>query len=395
MNEINSSWRCGKVGDICEPRKGKIDPKKEPSQKYIALEHIHQQTGRLLGVGDSKETTSIKAIFKAEDVLFGKLRPYLRKYWFAEFDGVCATEILPVVAKNGTDRKFLYYIFQQDKFIDYLDQKSFGTKMPRTSWKDISEYDILIPSLSEQQKIADILTSVDNAISKTQAIIEQTGKVKKGLMQKLLTKGIGHTKFKQTEVGEIPEEWRVESDFIKIKSGYGFNLSEYADEGVPLIRINNVKHGELDFDDIKFLPETYLESYHQFVLNENDLILALNRPITQKRLKIAKISKQQLPAILYQRLGKLLMDNSKYNQDYIYYYLQSEKFLEQLSATFVGSDQPFIKTSEFAKLRFSIPPIEEQNKIVDIFNSVFNKMQSEYTKLNHLHVLKKGSCKSF
>ena len=70
-----------------------------------------------------------------------------------------------------------------------------------------------IPPLPEQQKIASILSNVDNLIQKTDQIIEQTQRLKKGLMQKLLTKGIGHTKFKKTDLGEIPEEWPI----VKLK----------------------------------------------------------------------------------------------------------------------------------------------------------------------------------
>ena len=69
--------------------------------------------------------------------------------------------------------------------------------------------------LKEQQKIASILSNVDNLIQKTDQIIEQTQRLKKGLMQRLLTKGIGHTKFKKTELGEIPEEWQFELKIIR------------------------------------------------------------------------------------------------------------------------------------------------------------------------------------
>lgn len=319
------------------------------------------------------------------------LRSFQGGLEYSNYRGLVSPAYTVIKPKAPIEVSFYRQYFKSHRFINQLNSSVIGIRDGKQiSYQVFKDIEVPYPPLSEQRKIADILTSVDNAISKTEAIIKQTEKVKKGLMQQLLTKGIGHTRFKQTEIGQIPDEWKIESDFIKIKSGYGFNLSEYTEEGIPLIRINNVKYGELDFDDIKFLPETYLESYHQFVLSENDLILALNRPITQNRLKIAKVSKQDLPAILYQRIGKLLLDKSQYNQDYIYYYLQSEKFLEQLSATFVGSDQPFIKNSEFAKLIFVIPPIEEQAKIADIFNSVFNKIRTEYRKLNQLYVLKKG-----
>ena len=80
---------------------------------------------------------------------------------------------------------------------------------PNVNAEQYSYMPIPYPSLKEQQKIASILSNVDELIQKTEQIIEQTQRLKKGLMQRLLTKGIGHTKFKKTELGEIPEEWQI------------------------------------------------------------------------------------------------------------------------------------------------------------------------------------------
>jgi len=278
VNSQTSSWQLKKLEDICEVRKGKFDPKKEPNTIYIGLEHIEQQTGRLLGTGDSGETTSIKSIFKTGDVLFGKLRPYLRKYWFATFDGVCATEILPLTPKKGIDSKFLFYIIQQDKFVDYLDQKSYGTKMPRTSWKEMAEYNINLPPLSEQRKIAAILSSVDEAIEKTEAIIEQTEKVKKGLMQQLLTKGIGHTKFKKTEIGEIPEEWEVlvVKDVANTTSGGtpSRNKPEYFNGSIPWIKTGELKEKYI-YDTEEKITEEAVKNSSAKLVPKNSVIVAM------------------------------------------------------------------------------------------------------------------------
>lgn len=196
--------------------------------------------------------------------------------------------------------------------------------------------------------------------------------------------------FKRTEIIDIPIEWEVHRGFIKIRSGFGFKLNEYTQDGIPLIRINNIKHGELDLDDVVFLPQRYLESYNQFVLEENDLLLALNRPITQGKLKIARIKKENTPAILYQRIGKLEMDENLYDSGYIYHYLQSKQFMKLLEATFVGSDQPFIKNGEFAKLPIIIPPVIEQQKIAAILSSVDETIEKTEAIVKQIEKVKKG-----
>ncbi|MBE2941295.1 hypothetical protein HPK04_11805, partial [Anoxybacillus flavithermus] len=107
--------------------------------------------------------------------------------------------------KENTDFDWVFYSLVHKNVIPFIN----GGTRAKLNQSDLRILPIAIPPLAEQRKIAAILSSVDEAIEKTEAIIEQTEKVKKGLMQQLLTKGIGHTKFKKTEIGEIPEGWEV------------------------------------------------------------------------------------------------------------------------------------------------------------------------------------------
>ena len=106
-----------------------------------------------------------------------------------------------------------------------------------------------MPPLPEQRKIAAILSSVDDAIEKTQAVIDQVQAVKRGLMQELLTRGLPgrHTRFKQTEIGEIPESWELLSLGQLIDDGPNNGLyrpqQEYG-EGTPIVRIDAFDNGD-------------------------------------------------------------------------------------------------------------------------------------------------------
>jgi len=129
----------------------------------------------------------IKNRFSKGDVLFGKLRPYLRKYFFANFDGVCSTEIWAIRAKeNVCRRKFLFYIIQSHSF-NLAANVTSGTKMPRSDWKYVSEVPFALPSLQEQRKIAAVLNSCDKEIEVLRSKLKVLKQQKKGLMQKLLT----------------------------------------------------------------------------------------------------------------------------------------------------------------------------------------------------------------
>ncbi|MDM1708313.1 restriction endonuclease subunit S [Thiopseudomonas alkaliphila] len=168
----------------------------------------------------------------------------------------------------------------------------------------------------------------------------------------------------------VPEGWKesVFGEAFNIKTGIGFKYAEYADEGIPLVKIDNVSHGYIKWENISYLPEDYLVQHADLILKEGDIVVALNRPITQGKLKIARIQAGDFPSILYQRVGKIYPITDKTNQDYFYYGLEPLifKFVKRKS---IGSDQPFISTTELKKIKLLIPPLPEQKKIAQILST--------------------------
>jgi len=154
---------------------------------YVGLEHIEQNTGRLLAFGSSDNISSAKNVFESGDVLFGKLRPNLRKYWKADRSGICSTDILVLKCQRGLIEDFLFAIVQSEPFLSFAENDAAGTKMPRTSWKRLETIECAIPPLNEQHRIAEIFSSADDFIVKQKAILEQQTRLKKGLMDDLLT----------------------------------------------------------------------------------------------------------------------------------------------------------------------------------------------------------------
>jgi len=303
---------------------------------------------------------------------------------------ICSTGFAVLSCGRNFDPKYILQFLFSDKVIDQCTSMMSGGQYPALNTTQVSKIKITAPSLPEQQKIASILSKVDEQIEKTEQIIEKSEILKKGLMQKLLTKGIGHTKFKKTELGEIPEEWEV-CKFVKymdIKSGKGFKSEEYSESGIKLLRIDNVSHGKIVWDTIAYLPHEYAKKHQDLVLEEGDILLALNRPITQNKLKIGILKLDDLPSILYQRVGKIIF-NKEVNSHYVYYCLTN--FLPTfISKKAVGSDQPFINLTDLRKMTFFAPNEIEQQKIASILSKVDSQIQDNHNYLNQLQELKKG-----
>lgn len=243
FRDFNDAWEEDELGNIIEISKNKYNPLKcEETYKCIELENISQGTGQLLGCFNSKDQQSVKNKFDTGQVLFGKLRPYLRKYWLAEFEGVCSSEIWVLEGKKILNQ-FLYYVIQTDKF-NFISNISSGSKMPRADWSYMSEYPFYVPSLEEQEKIASFFSLIDKKIELQTEKVEELKNYKKGIMQKIFSQEL---RFKDENGNEYPSwtKCKIYDCFVE-RSEKGFEdlelLSVSMERGV-------IKRSEIESKD--------------------------------------------------------------------------------------------------------------------------------------------------
>ena len=293
---------------------------------------------------------------------------------------------------ENVNKLFLFYLLCLGNYRIKMQSYGRGTTVKMLDSKEFGGLYLNLPPLPEQKKIASILTSVDKVIETTQKQIDKLQDLKKATMNELLTKGIDHTEFKDSELGRIPKSWEFNQfDMIlNIIAGKGFELREYSESGVRLLRIDNVSWGEILWDSCAYLPNDYLEREKKLVLKEGDLLLALNRPITQGKLKIAKCGSSDVPSILYQRVGKISSkDEGKCSNDFAFYLLQ-QYLPEFIKGESVGSDQPFINLTSLRSLVLPIPDRLEQLKVVKLLKSIDTKNYNLTQKLTKTQSLKKS-----
>ncbi|MCB9844358.1 MAG: restriction endonuclease subunit S [Phycisphaeraceae bacterium] len=344
--------------------------------------------------GSADEVSSQKTKFERGDILFGKLRPYLKKVAQVDRAGVCSTDVLAIRPRPGTDPRFLLGVLSNDETIHFATSTSAGTKMPRTSWASLSEYPVLLPPLPEQKKIAAILSSVDDAIRATQAVIDQTRRVKEGLLQELLTRGIGpdgkpHTRFKQTEIGEIPEEWEVYAfgDLCGGRGYYGANVPKqpFNQHWPRYVRITDIdEDGRLRPDEPASIDPSEAAPY---MLNDGDILLARSGATVGK----AFMYRSALgPCAHAGYLVKFSADTRVADPGFLFQYLQSQTFSEWVRASARAGAQPNINAQEYAALRLGVPPIEEQRLIVARCESVDASLAEAHAMVASLAHVKSG-----
>lgn len=161
LEKIPLTWKIGKIDDIAIQKKAKINLDTSLEEfNYIGLEHMPQGNIGLNNWESSNKVSGNKSLFENGDILFGKLRPYFKKVGIAPVPGICSTDILVINSKIDYYKSYLFLQLIQDSFIKYTSNTATGTRMPRTSWKLISNYEIILPNKEVIIKFDEIISPI-------------------------------------------------------------------------------------------------------------------------------------------------------------------------------------------------------------------------------------------
>ncbi|WMX16334.1 restriction endonuclease subunit S [Aureispira sp. CCB-E] len=276
-----------------------------------------------------------------------------------------------------------------------------GSGHPKINKTELRQLITIVPPLQEQKKIAEILSTVDEKIDLVQSNIEATQALKKGLMQQLLTKGIGHTEFKASKLGEIPLDWEVvkigelkqQQVFSKIQDGNHGELhptaSDFVEEGIPFIMANCItKLNQLKIDLAKRISIDQYNSLRIGFTKTNDVLLTHKGTVGLTALIKKEHGNLMLtPQVTLYRIG----DESRIIKDYLYYYFQSEIFQKIIDKYSKQSTRAYIGIIAQQKLPIILPSnIQEQKKIAEILSTVDEKLDILQEKKAAYQAMKKG-----
>lgn len=272
--EMPSGWELLRIGDLCKPASLSVQVSDDEDYNLLGVRwygngcHSHSRTK-----GSELKTRVLNRV-RASQIVYNKM--WVSKGAFAvvprDLDGAHATTEYPSfdVRLDRLDPNFIEHYMRQEAFKeDAILLCKGSTSRARLNPSDFLDMTIWLPPLSEQRRIVEILSSADESIAATRAVIEQTRKVKQGVLERLLTKGIGHTRFKETEIGEIPKGWEVKpvDELCVLSNGNGFRPPDWSDKGLPIIRIQNLNGGK----NFNYFDGTPLDKW---LINPGDLLFA-------------------------------------------------------------------------------------------------------------------------
>lgn len=368
-----------------------------PFPKYTKKRKAADYSGKLFCEGDS---------------LFARITPCTENGKAAFVDdmetdiGIGSTEY----AVLSPDRErihplYLYYLAKSHPVRNYAISRMRGStgrqRVPFSVFR--KELDVSLPPLSEQRKIASILYTVDEGIQKTDQITRKLKRVNRGIRQDILSFGVneeGELRTsseevtegrKETEWDTVPNSWQVKelSSVCSLQVGYAFKSKWYKDEGnVRVLRGANVGYGEPDWSETRYLEEDRVPEYEEYRLKEGDMIIGMDRPLTNSGFKLSTISDEDIPSLLVQRVGRFRPEGCDSN--YLNVVLNDWRYQKQVIRRGQGMDIPHISKSDILAPKVPIPSEAEQKRIAQIYATQQEKVEKERELLNEFKCLKQG-----
>lgn len=392
LGEIPVEWEVKKVFEVINVNPENISNSTHGNYliRYIDIESV--SNGKIKAYKDLlfKEAPSrAKRKVQKDDVLLSTVRPYLKA--FAKVKDkhdnlVCSTGFAVLRASEVMNSEFIFQFIFSDLFLNKLLSQMRGSNYPAVNTGDVEVAYFLVPPLKEQHKIAEILSTVDVQIENTDQRISKTKELKKCLMQQLLTKGIGHTEFKKTELGEIPVKWEVKRlEEVTNYVDYRGKTPTKCESGILLITAKNIKNGYIDYDVSK---EFILESDYDEVMRrgkplKGDVLFTTEAPLGN----VAQVDNENIA--LAQRVIKF-SGNKGLDNTFLKYYMLGEMFQSVLLIKATGSTVKGIQGKQLHKINIVLPDLVEQQRIADIISSVDEQIESFEKEKEKYIELKKG-----
>ncbi|MGF1763793.1 restriction endonuclease subunit S [Aliivibrio kagoshimensis] len=290
---------------------------------------------------------------------------------------------------KSVDSDYLLWTLRSNKIKNELARKSGGSALQEIALGSLRKIVLPIPPLSEQRKIAKILSTWDKTISTTEKLIETSKQQKKALMQQLLT---GKKRLVNPETGKVFQgEWGSKSpvSLFKLFSGFAFKSTDAKDSGAKWLKIANVGIGEIKWDADSFLPEYFLSEHKKFVLTKGDIVVALTRPTLGNRLKVARLTKDSDTSLLNQRVAKIVCKDNV-DSEFIFQVLRSDQFAYRINVGLLGTDPPNLSIKVLEDFEILVPPYLEQQKIASVLTVADKEIEVLETKLSHFKQEKKA-----
>ena len=368
------------LNDVAKFVTSKIEISEIDETNYISTENMLPNKGGVIEASSLPDTQTVRE-YKSSDILINNIRPYFKKIWFSDKNGGCSNDVFVLRAKKNYDSKFLYYVLSSNDFFSYVMSTAKGTKMPRGDKKAIQNYNVPEFPIEDQMKISNLLNVIDQKIE----VNKELNKNLEGLAKSIYRyhfidfKPYSQDNFKSTTMGEIPENWSVQSieDFVDDMKNGGTpkrGESDYWENGtVPWLKTGEINNNIIIKSE-EHITKLGLKNSSAKLLPVNSIIMALYGTGTAARIGLLKLeatTNQACCAMICNDFNKTL---------FLYLFLLfNQKEIENLAS---GSVQQNLSKDLIANLKLVVPPIEIIDNLP--FKEIFDTIANNYFEIEYL-----------
>lgn len=419
-------WANASLEEVFEPRSSRVSPIEFAESPYIGLEHVEAHTNRLLATVPAGTMSSSAARFFANDVLYGRMRPYLNKVVSPQFDGLASAEFIVFPITKGIDNKFLLWRLSSNDFVEFACSQYEGDR-PRVKFDQLGKFELRLPPTAEQirivEKLEELFSDLDAGVAELKTAQKKLAQYRQSLLKSAVDGSltaqwraeakvsVGKTanetgpqllarilrerrarweakqlaKFKEqgktppkdwqdkypepvqpdtSDLPALPEGWVWATiDQLSLEQRYGSSAKTGAgSDGVPVIRMGNIQDGELDFQDLKYLPVDH-DEFPALFLADGDLLF--NRTNSPELVGKTAVYRSQIAPCSYASYLIAVRFSECFIPEFAAAYINSvcgRQWIKSVATQQVG--QANVNGTKLAALTIPLPPMDEQSEIV-------------------------------
>ena len=275
-----------------------------------------------------------------------------------------------------------YFKLALRKTIRDLTKYAHGSTMKHVVKGDFDSHPIPLPPLDDQIRIAYLLSKVEGLIAQRKLHLQQLDDLLKSVFLEMFGDPVRNEK-----------GWVIDriGRSIHVQGGFAFKSKDIASSGsIKLVKIANVHFEDLTWDDVSYVPDSFIDVYKKFALQEGDLLIALTRPVIKSLnvVKTATVRNEDLPCLLNQRVARFLIDQQQINRRFFLQYCYTEFFRNTVEGLCPPGLQPNVSTNQIEDIPFFYPPIGIQNEFAAIavkVEGIKSRYQQSLTDLETLY----------
>ena len=359
--EFHGEWEKCKLGDIAEFSTARVSSVKLDCKNYVSTENMLQDFQGVVEAKSVPNETNVIS-FTCGDILISNIRPYLKKVWKATFDGGCSSDVFVLQATDTVAKDYLHYAVANDKFINYVMSGAKGVKMPRGDKNQMRTYQLSLPSIQEQYKIAKLLTLLDERIATQSKLIEDLKKLKSAIIDYAIN---SH-----------------DTDFVKFGSLYEMageggtpttsNASFYDNGKIPFIKIDDLKKKYLTKNK-DFITELGLQKSSAWLVPTRSILFSNGATIGEITITTYPVCTKQ---------GILgIVPKPNIDVEFLYYFMSSSYFKKAVSRIVTEGTMKTVYLKDINNIRCPIPTKEKQLDIAKMPSALNSKIDFEQSIL--------------